>query len=786
MSSAKAAASAAFRGTAQKLRQEELEKGKAKAEARTAMKTIAKSSSVKITKAAQPTTKTPNTVTAAKENRTIRGKTLNKSTSNASLRSGKGDRSNSNVSKTRPTSAYAKPLSNIDKAEQAKLDSSKTTESFQTEGGLRQQKAVAETARPGPSLKANINDEKKGTTTNRPVASGGLTAQTKRPNLHITTSGLVTKADGSPNSTPKAQQTPQQTPKTQTAAKIPATSTPATNSAPRTAKSTEDYFSLPVAAAAAALTPRSPRSPGALSIYGPLSSQSSHPATPQSMLEHVRLSINSKAKLGVGKDAARRSLVALSEFRNSVDQKRAMSLALHDSALFLAQLQDDVLVGLVSSGPELGDFAGRTIYGVNTSNSSFGSFEALSTASDTTHDAPRFTLTPLERTAPIPIPNVPASGPAAHISVPGSSSGSTPGGQFQNPGTSIAPSPIPIPPSPNAVARGAAATGDNVGAFSLQLHSAEDVMERPRRRKPPEPMETSGSNDEDSDEFPQFPEIGERPKHRLFHLRRGREREILRERAALKELERVALRDRENMREPEPLFEREVLRERDPARSSVELSALGPPVMLSQVKLKSTMRKTSRRKEKKAFNEDKPWKNHSDLDYVSDLQRKKYEALWASNRGVYLTRVVTRLVGVNYEEDDSTTAGFVPKDALSVREISERAARLSSQSLSTDVDEGDVRQLHGLDHVEILELMHAVVVLRIWSRSRLPQETLAAIWDLVDYRKDGTLNRAEFIAGIWLVDQCLYGRKLPKRVPLLVWASLGSLGISVNVKKKRR
>lgn len=42
--------------------------------------------------------------------------------------------------------------------------------------------------------------------------------------------------------------------------------------------------------------------------------------------------------------------------------------------------------------------------------------------------------------------------------------------------------------------------------------------------------------------------------------------------------------------------------------------------------------------------------------------------------------------------------------------------------------------------------------------------------DLFD---DGTLTCDEFIVGMWLIDQCLYGRKMPKMIPLTVWETIG-------------
>lgn len=49
--------------------------------------------------------------------------------------------------------------------------------------------------------------------------------------------------------------------------------------------------------------------------------------------------------------------------------------------------------------------------------------------------------------------------------------------------------------------------------------------------------------------------------------------------------------------------------------------------------------------------------------------------------------------------------------------------------------------------------------------------------DLLDINRnlfdDGTLTCDEFTVGMWLVDQCLYGRKIPKVVPISVWETIG-------------
>ena len=90
-------------------------------------------------------------------------------------------------------------------------------------------------------------------------------------------------------------------------------------------------------------------------------------------------------------------------------------------------------------------------------------------------------------------------------------------------------------------------------------------------------------------------------------------------------------------------------------------------------------------------------------------ERKRYEAVWASNRGLFLP------VG------DDCVVNLVVRD--------------------------------------------------IWGRSRLPFEELAEVWDLVDNQGLGRLAKDEFVVGMWLIDQRLRGRKIPTRVGDSVWRS---------------
>lgn len=79
-----------------------------------------------------------------------------------------------------------------------------------------------------------------------------------------------------------------------------------------------------------------------------------------------------------------------------------------------------------------------------------------------------------------------------------------------------------------------------------------------------------------------------------------------------------------------------------------------------------------------------------------------------------------------------------------------------------------------------LEMVVNLVVQDIWSRSRLPDHVLERVWNLVDGQNIGLLTRAEFVVGMWLIDQQLRGHKLPAVVPDSVWASVTRVpGISL-------
>ena len=126
-------------------------------------------------------------------------------------------------------------------------------------------------------------------------------------------------------------------------------------------------------------------------------------------------------------------------------------------------------------------------------------------------------------------------------------------------------------------------------------------------------------------------------------------------------------------------------------------------------------------------------------DSITERERKRYEGLWAANRGLFLDP--------SYSQSDS-----------------------KAESTS------DAR-----------DCVHGLVVKDIWSRSQLVPIILEEIWVLVNTHKDGQLRREEFVVGMWLVDQCLKGRKLPVRVGDSVWESVRGLrGVRIMQDKGRR
>jgi hypothetical protein len=115
-------------------------------------------------------------------------------------------------------------------------------------------------------------------------------------------------------------------------------------------------------------------------------------------------------------------------------------------------------------------------------------------------------------------------------------------------------------------------------------------------------------------------------------------------------------------------------------------------------------------------------------DEITDRERKRYEGVWAANKGLHIP----------------TSTRISPEDEPSL---------------------------------DVLNLL----VKEIWTRSRLPTHVLEEVWDLVDSRGIGRLSRFEFVVGLWLIDQRLKGRKLPVKVSDSVWQSARGVQIKVKI-----
>ncbi|KAL8708445.1 MAG: hypothetical protein Q9220_006669 [cf. Caloplaca sp. 1 TL-2023] len=104
-------------------------------------------------------------------------------------------------------------------------------------------------------------------------------------------------------------------------------------------------------------------------------------------------------------------------------------------------------------------------------------------------------------------------------------------------------------------------------------------------------------------------------------------------------------------------------------------------------------------------------------DQITTFETKRYEGVWAANRG---------LLAATYHR----------RDLASAPQIFELANHVVN-----------------------------IVARDIWDRSKLPQDVLEEIWDLVDTNGKGSLSKDEFVVGMWLIDQRLKGRKLPLTQP---------------------
>ncbi|GMM58200.1 hypothetical protein DAKH74_048160 [Maudiozyma humilis] len=344
-------------------------------------------------------------------------------------------------------------------------------------------------------------------------------------------------------------------------------------------------------------------------------------------------------------------------------------------------------------------------------------------------------------------------------------------------------------------------------------------------------------------------------------------------------------------------------------RNTSATSLNAPSASATPMKFKKTMRYDNR---KKQFNEDKPWKSHKDAKYMTDIERKRYEGMWVSNRFRYLnllywwpvdaiaeetkepveeqapeqdseaesphleavasngttsekshdmdngtsfgtdlsmadkssstvdlahsttdstyedarddedspesvyysdvdnentpqvndsiSTLSTKIEDNNYNKSRESIPSVGPEDGI-IRTSSPAPSEVPHmQFLPNDGSEGSIppaqpqRPPHipTPDYSEMLltlppdGLILNLVVKDIWQRSNLPDDLLRQIYSLVNTRGDGTLDRRSFIIGMWLVDQCLYGKKLPTELGSAIWNSVdGNVLSSIQPKAEQ-
>lgn len=495
---------------------------------------------------------------------------------------------------------------------------------------------------------------------------------------------------------------------------------------------------------------------------------------PQEMIKNIKSSMNFKIRSAVTQpnlDTSDKSKSMLNQIRHSIDLKRISTPVMRsdDESAYTVPpdselLKSPMLYGDVSSDDITSDLDNPKFFNLNKSYSSIGSNPLDSDYVDSTVNTPTIII---HRELPL----VDESRLSRDIS------------------------PIPIPPSTNAYARVPSNSVDSLphGLSKVSLDNPTEERTKPRRKPPPSDVSSDFSSGKSVDlneqtlvlggydtdfedmkssvssnispaltQFKRFPDVKVRHSHRPERI--GTSLFKLGNNSKQKEIYTVDPLDLE------PDSDNEV--QSDLAMSNEYNAANALITHQNQpVRLKKTMRKDTRKTRKKLFNEYKPWKNHSDLNYLTEQERKRYEGLFVSNKGNYLELVVRKLVGVDYDNME------VDNDEA---DDSMRAAKLLANTLETRTN------IHGLKSAQVDQLIHGAVVKCIWKRSRLPNETLQSIWNLVDFRKDGTLNKPEFLVGMWLIDQCLYGRKLPKKIDDIVWENLGNIGVNVVIKKKGR
>ncbi|XXH04616.1 hypothetical protein Hte_011033 [Hypoxylon texense] len=175
---------------------------------------------------------------------------------------------------------------------------------------------------------------------------------------------------------------------------------------------------------------------------------------------------------------------------------------------------------------------------------------------------------------------------------------------------------------------------------------------------------------------------------------------------------------------------------------------------------------------------------------ITARERKRYEGVWASNRGLLLVTSPAGSPSRNSPPRDPSHSHSHSYSQSSSHQHQQQHQQHQQQhyypspphypldrqkTTSAREKQHQKQQLEKQQQMEWEkekdQLVANVVARDIWSRSRLPADELAEVWDLVDRRGVGALDRAEFVVGMWLIDQRLRGRKIPRKVSESVWGS---------------
>ncbi|KAK8090297.1 hypothetical protein PG997_005258 [Apiospora hydei] len=224
------------------------------------------------------------------------------------------------------------------------------------------------------------------------------------------------------------------------------------------------------------------------------------------------------------------------------------------------------------------------------------------------------------------------------------------------------------------------------------------------------------------------------------------------------------------------------------SRATPSTASPGPPPLPPPRKQTPHMRQTLRQPSKKSEDEEekdnrarhkkkhlgnkKKHAHHEGArrrwrEQITERERKRYEGVWASNRGL--------LLSPSSFPDNSMSAAYGAAHAASASTPNLHLHHTQRPSYSQRTSSGGLSATSGAAGEAATpnpaDFVANVVARDIWSRSRLPFDELAEVWDLVDLRGVGALDRTEFVVGMWLIDQRLRGRKIPQKVSESVWSS---------------